>query len=654
MAQRPIVRARLLAGLIVGLSIQLAQPQADAAEAVPEQIQQLLRTRQYSEALPMLQTLASTGHIGALTLLANLYSSGQGVPRDRDKSLQYLSRAAELGDGESQFYLGKLLVGSTRSKTEYEAGLSWLKKAAAQGHPGAESLYNSAVTNKHKFAKSSDKDQGRSTSAPTSEYIISLAERGDLEQLRKEFANNPDINRKDQHGRTALSAAVEANRNKTVEFLLSKHADPNIRLAGNNTPLLLAVKAERPVLAKLLLAAHAEVEVKDNSGNTALLYAVKNKNMEIVRLLLTYSANVNAVDGDDWSVLDVARASGDKTIHELLTNAGAKARLAELQQHKRTALLLNRPSGQNQNGQLLFDAISQSNHELLRHLLEAAVDLSARDGLGRTPLALAVQTGDRFAIQLLLARGASLSASDEHGLTPLHYAIDKGSIEILETLLKTGEVKTTTQRHSVLLYAIKSGHTALALSLLAHGFAPVINSAESEDIIVAAVRHNAVSVLRAFVSAGLDPAQYEDKEGHSLFWHAVHAHQRTAAAFLQKYGAKPPLSASESSELLVNAARTSDPALLRLVVAAGADINARSAGGTTALMTAATTGCLDCITYLIEQGANINDRDDMGNTALHIAALNGKQEIVKKLTGSGADPRIVNNAGESYSSITER
>jgi len=632
----------------------LSQPQASANEEIPEQINQLLRTRQYSAALQQLETLARDNHVGALKQLASLYRSGRGVPRDRDKALQFLTRAAELGDTVSQFYLGKLLVDDARSGTERDTGLDWLKKAAAQGHPEAQRLYQEA------FARTQPATPGIKEADPVpagspGEYIVGLAERGDTEILQKALASGVSVDIRDRHGRTPLSASVQADRLQAAALLLRKGADPNVHLAGNNTPLLLATKARRADLVRLLLEANAQVDARDDSGNTALLYAVKNKSLEIVRLLLARGADVNAVDADDWSVLDVARASGDMAIHGLLLQAGARPRLAKLEERNRTARILKTHAGQSSSDKLLIDAITQSNHALLAHLLKSPVDLSIQDSAGRTPLSLAVQSGDVFATKLLLAHGASVYATDKRGLTPLHYAIDTGSAELLETLLRSGKVEVARSwNENPLLYAINSGHDALGVKLLQFGFSPDTPNAKGPSAVVAAARHNAVAVLRVLATAGFALDRYKDNNGRGLFWHAVDAGQTSAAFFLRQNGAVPPLSGPASAELLISAARRADRELLKLVVEAGADVNARSDSGTTALMTAAATGCLDCIAYLVERGANVNDRDNTGNTALHIAALNRKREAVKKLTASGADPYIVNNAGESYTSITGR
>ncbi len=48
------------------------------------------------------------------------------------------------------------------------------------------------------------------------------------------------------------------------------------------------------------------------------------------------------------------------------------------------------------------------------------------------------------------------------------------------------------------------------------------------------------------------------------------------------------------------------------------------------------------IRYLINQGADVNAQTRKGNTALHLAAANGFQEATNLLITAGADLKIKN------------
>ncbi len=74
-----------------------------------------------------------------------------------------------------------------------------------------------------------------------------------------------------------------------------------------------------------------------------------------------------------------------------------------------------------------------------------------------------------------------------------------------------------------------------------------------------------------------------------------------------------------------------DPAIMRMLLGAGADIDAKDNGGLTALIGAAWNGYLPAVETLLEAGADVNVRDNDGYTALRKAKKQGHKEIVKLL-----------------------
>lgn len=136
--------------------------------------------------------------------------------------------------------------------------------------------------------------------------------------------------------------------------------------------------------------------------------------------------------------------------------------------------------------------------------------------------------------------------------------------------------------------------------------------------------------------------------------------------------------------LFVAAARSPHPAVISVLVDAGADLNARHWGDLTPLHEAAgqntnagVTGALldvgvdpnardrdgiaplhlaaarnsnpDVVTFLIEAGADPNTRDPYGNTPLHLAWAHiflDRRPVMRELLRLGADPLARNDAGE--------
>lgn len=88
----------------------------------------------------------------------------------------------------------------------------------------------------------------------------------------------------------------------------------------------------------------------------------------------------------------------------------------------------------------------------------------------------------------------------------------------------------------------------------------------------------------------------------------------------------------------LSAAAQGDEALVRALLAAGADVNAASEDGETALVRAASKGHLHIVQLLLEAGADPNARREDGFNALGVAVFFGYTGVVRALLARGADP----------------
>lgn len=76
--------------------------------------------------------------------------------------------------------------------------------------------------------------------------------------------------------------------------------------------------------------------------------------------------------------------------------------------------------------------------------------------------------------------------------------------------------------------------------------------------------------------------------------------------------------------------------LIILLVDAGANPNS-SRNSETALHIAARSGCFDCVKVLVEAGADVNAKTKDGKTPLHLAKFKGQREVAEYLMSHGVD-----------------
>ena len=102
---------------------------------------------------------------------------------------------------------------------------------------------------------------------------------------------------------------------------------------------------------------------------------------------------------------------------------------------------------------------------------------------------------------------------------------------------------------------------------------------------------------------------------------------------------------------LIVAAHTSHKSIVRALLDAGSDVNARNSYGRTALMGAVSRGNPDTAQLLLAAGADVNRKDHQGHTALISAAMIGHPSLAQILLANGANPHVETERGQTALSI---
>lgn len=118
---------------------------------------------------------------------------------------------------------------------------------------------------------------------------------------------------------------------------------------------------------------------------------------------------------------------------------------------------------------------------------------------------------------------------------------------------------------------------------------------------------------------------------------AKHMNEAAMMAHTQMHGLR------DTCTPLIMAAEENAPAIVKLLLQAGANCNERDSTGQSALHMAATGGCLEALKVLVEAGAEINTPSAKGQSALSSAAGEGAIDCVRFLCSL---PSIDVDAGE--------
>ncbi|HEY5666148.1 MAG TPA: ankyrin repeat domain-containing protein, partial [Gammaproteobacteria bacterium] len=231
--------------------------------------------------------------------------------------------------------------------------------------------------------------------------------------------------------------------------------------------------------------------------------------------------------------------------------------------------------------------------EAARILLDAGADPGARSRYGVTPLYLAVVNGNNAMIGLLLRAGADLQAPGPQGETMLMTAARTGVPAALEALLDAGAAVNAREsgfEQTALMIAVREGNPAAARLLIDRG-----------------------AEVDARTRAGPAPAFTPPCKGTGCGSEGVGINRGGLPDRGRRDAAQGGMTA------LLYAARDGSTDMVRLLVAAGADLELPEANGIRPLLMSLINGHLGAARVLIEAGADRDADDFWGRTPLFAA-----------------------------------
>jgi ankyrin repeat protein len=255
--------------------------------------------------------------------------------------------------------------------------------------------------------------------------------------------------------------------------------------------------------------------------------------------------------------------------------------------------------------QELSNAIVANDLARVKFLVGKGADVNKINDQGATPLTSAARQRHPEMVELLIGLGADVNQPNKDGMTPLIAAVMRDHVPTIKVLL---------EKHADIEKPGPEGYRPLALAI-------------SED---------KYEVAKTLMEAGADVKTPAGPENLTPLM--VVAAQTSPA---------------EGSVFLPSSTRPLD--IAKGLLERGADVNAQSSTGTTALMIAATHNNPPMIGLLIESGADIDTKNSQGKTAQDVAELNGNMESAQAIRVLGtakaaSAPSAVPLSGQGTSS----
>jgi len=258
----------------------------------------------------------------------------------------------------------------------------------------------------------------------------------------------------------------------------------------------------------------------------------------------------------------------------------------------------------------IFSLVQGGQLEIVREALKTDPKLAnAVDRAGRTPICLAVSTGNLDMVRLLIENGAAVRVGDNNLRAPIHFANWAGDKAMIDLLLEKGAVIDT---------------RAIG------GATPLIHSS----------LNNNFEMSRHLIERGADINTQCNSLTTPLYF-AVLNNNRDLYEYLLQAGAEVDVPDFLDRTPLAIAVRDGNPALVESLIENGSDPFRKDGHlGRSLFHLAAIEGHADVLEILIRAGLKPDEKDKSGATALDYARRYGHSSAARLLrekeAGSGS------------------
>ncbi|MDR2367931.1 MAG: ankyrin repeat domain-containing protein [Deltaproteobacteria bacterium] len=375
-------------------------------------------------------------------------------------------------------------------------------------------------------------------------------------------------------------------------------AEAYVAPVGNEWVELCGTAGEAEI--KRALGAGADPNYVSQGGLTPLLSAAAfNRDVGAVGALLDAGANIEAVE-NRFGLNALMLAASHNPMPEMIDFLISKGISIDYQNF--------------QGGTALIQAASSNpNPAVTEALIKAGAKVNAPDSLGATPLMHAAGYGKTPVIRKLLEKGADVSLVDEAGDAAISWAarsnVDSGAI--FELLKAKADPKARNLR----------------------GLSPLYHAAVNPNSDVLAV------LLEA---TGNDLGLLDAPEGSALFAAAYFNPNVNVARRLLSLGAKADQAHVDGMTILMASLLNPEPAMTKLILSQRVDPNETDSYGRTALMLAAAVSRDPVVVrLLLGAGADLALKDKDGLTAFDYAGKNDNEAVAglfKSIAEKGGGP----------------
>ncbi|MBY0402412.1 MAG: ankyrin repeat domain-containing protein, partial [Cyanobacteria bacterium] len=282
---------------------------------------------------------------------------------------------------------------------------------------------------------------------------------------------------------------------------------------------------------------------------------------------------------------------------------------------------------------------------------------------GKTALHLAVDSGRTDLVAPLVLAGADLTKTEKEGNSVLQWAVKSGTVDTLKLLLQTAKsqgldwTQLKNKAEETLIHtAARRGEQSILAVLLEElkghpkrieALSAITQKMESALILACQSQRGEQGVATMLLEQPETHVENLDSKFKTAINYAVDFENPALVKALLAKGANPNRVYQQNDSPLATALKNHDKESVKALLKSGANPNQKIGIAEEPVLFYAQSFDDDLMNALKAKGMKMDGTDRLGNTALHDALVNFEDQVVEGLIRHGAPLNIKNKAGQT-------
>ena len=311
------------------------------------------------------------------------------------------------------------------------------------------------------------------------------------------------------------------------------------------------------------------------------------------------------------------------------------------------------------NLQALYNAAAQGDLQTIGRLLEAGVDVNARNDRGFAATHVAAYNARNDALTMLVHGGADLQVRLKDGSTLLHMAAQGARVDgtaratTIRILMGAGvDVHATTRSGATALHlAARAEHSRVVELLLDSGAVLEARDTSGRTPLHHAAEAGSFVGTSTLLKEGADVDAVTAALWTPLHFAACHGHDRVGQELLEA-NAQVDTRTAKGQTALHLALENDHRSLAKTLLDLDADVNGRDQAHLSPLDVAVRKGCMGCVKWLVDRGADLNPPPGQ-RAPVMLAVQENQGAIARYLIDHGADTEVTDEGGATLLQVAK-